>query len=233
MEKINFENLPSTNTPLNATNLNQVQTNIDNAKLEKTINVSNPSTKDLNDYTTEGRYYFASAPTNIPVGVNGFLEVLKAGEYVKQIWYRHGTPNSNDFETYVRTYSSNTWSNWNKFVVQSHIDNYSNTETQVGTWYDGKPLYRKTIKIINTAFSDGDNNVAHGIANLKHCIKAELDKEGSHKFPYFNYNPNNQILSMTDISNVDATNITIRLMNDSWGSSNIWYATLYYTKTTD
>ena len=31
MNKINFENLPSTNTPLNAENLNQMQTNIENA----------------------------------------------------------------------------------------------------------------------------------------------------------------------------------------------------------
>lgn len=33
MEKINFENLPSTNTPINATNLNQMQTNIENTNI--------------------------------------------------------------------------------------------------------------------------------------------------------------------------------------------------------
>lgn len=31
MEKINFENLPSTNTPINVNNLNQMQTNAENA----------------------------------------------------------------------------------------------------------------------------------------------------------------------------------------------------------
>lgn len=31
MQKINFENLPSTNTPINATNLNQMQTNTEDA----------------------------------------------------------------------------------------------------------------------------------------------------------------------------------------------------------
>lgn len=37
MEKINFQNLPSTETPINSTNLNQMQTNIENAinKLEE------------------------------------------------------------------------------------------------------------------------------------------------------------------------------------------------------
>lgn len=110
---------------------------------------------------------------------------------------------------------------------------FSTTEQRIGTWIDGKPLYRKTIKIQNTALVDGDNNIAHGISNLNQCIKTELAKNGSHIFPYFNYNSNNQTLSMTMISHVNSTNITIRLMNDSWGSGNTWYVTLYYTKTTD
>ena len=44
---------------------------------------------------------------------------------IKQLWYRHGTPNTNDYEFYARTYSS-TWSDWEKYV----------TETEVGTWKD-------------------------------------------------------------------------------------------------
>lgn len=35
MNKINFTNLPSTTTPLNATNMNAIQDNVDNAKVEK------------------------------------------------------------------------------------------------------------------------------------------------------------------------------------------------------
>ncbi len=41
MDKINFENLPSTNTPINADNLNQLQTNIENAINEKPNVVDN------------------------------------------------------------------------------------------------------------------------------------------------------------------------------------------------
>jgi hypothetical protein len=36
MTKITFEDLPSTNTPINASNLNAVQDNVDTAKLDKT-----------------------------------------------------------------------------------------------------------------------------------------------------------------------------------------------------
>ena len=44
MEKINFENKPSTNTPINATNLNQLQTNVENAITENTNAINGVST---------------------------------------------------------------------------------------------------------------------------------------------------------------------------------------------
>ena len=40
MQKINFENLPSTNTPISAENLNQLQTNVENA-IPTNINIVN------------------------------------------------------------------------------------------------------------------------------------------------------------------------------------------------
>lgn len=39
MDKINFENLPSTNTPINAENLNQMQDNVENAISELVDNL--------------------------------------------------------------------------------------------------------------------------------------------------------------------------------------------------
>lgn len=120
-----------------------------------------------------------------------------------------------------------------KFYNEEEInqENYSLGEQRIGTWIDGKPLYRKTIKIENTALANGNNTIAHNINNLKQCIKAELAKEGSQIFPYFNYS--NNTLTITTISNVDGSGFIIRCVNDQWGNTNIWYATLYYTKTTD
>lgn len=87
----------------------------------KTKVVSTPNTN-LNDYREEGRYYFNSevTPTNIPVGVNGFLIVISAGtnnNIVKQIWMRQGTQNSNDSDTYIRTYNDVNWSDWKKVAM--------------------------------------------------------------------------------------------------------------------
>ena len=110
------------------------------------------------------------------------------------------------------------------------MSKYSTAEQRVGTWKDGRAIFKKTVEIQNTSFSNGDNYVAHNISNLEQCIKAELTKRGTHIFPYINYNPNNNILSSTFVSNVDSSNITIRVLNDSWGSYNVWYVTLFYIK---
>ena len=80
--------------------------------------------QDLNDYTDAGFYTFAGAytPTNVPSGnVNGWLLVIpwtQDGATIKQIWFRHGSVNTNDFETYVRTkIGSYGWSDWSRYYT--------------------------------------------------------------------------------------------------------------------
>lgn len=85
MEKLVFESFPSTDTPINATNLNQVQTNVENA--------------------------------------------------IKEV--------SEDVD-----------------AVNKKLD-LSTTEKIIGTWIDGKPLYRKTVELHNL---NADNSL--GIANI-------------------------------------------------------------------
>ena len=82
---------------------------------------------DLNDITETGIYYFSNTytPTNIPSGVNGWLIVLETAStgYVKQIWYRQGTANSNSHETFERYCGGGTWGEWTKFLTEK--DYYS------------------------------------------------------------------------------------------------------------
>lgn len=49
-------------------------------------------------------------------------------------------------------------------LKSSTYDVYSTNETVIGTWIDGKPLYRKTMEFSN--LSSGENNIPHGIANV-------------------------------------------------------------------
>ena len=84
-------------------------------------------TLDLNDIVETGIYYFPQAytPVNIPVGVNGWLLVMKGSgsNIVKQVWYRQGTANTNSYNTFERYKAGDTWSEWIKFLTEK--DYYS------------------------------------------------------------------------------------------------------------
>ena len=93
---------------------------------------------DLNDYKENGIYYFSVSmkPTNIPTGSNGWLQVMNIGNtsVVKQIWLRHGTVNTNDFETYVRILNDTAgWSEWRKLQIEPTVlyNNSSGTNGNV------------------------------------------------------------------------------------------------------
>ncbi len=105
--------------------------------LIKQINVQRVTTANtnLNNYTETGMYYFSSTytPTNIPVGVNGWLRVMSNDENtVKQIWYRYGTADKNDYQIYVRTKFSEGWSTWRRLQI-GDIVLYENNSGSTGT----------------------------------------------------------------------------------------------------
>ena len=89
---------------------------------------------DCNNYVYSGCYYFDSerTPYNAPPDVkNGWLHVMaeqplnegRGSGFVKQIWYRAGTPNDNDFQTWVRTANIGLtgWSAWRRLVVEDDL----------------------------------------------------------------------------------------------------------------
>ena len=79
---------------------------------------------DLNDYREFGWYYFSSdyIPANKPAGTNGWLQVItNSGKGVKQIWYRMGTLNSNDYQTFVRTFNGTNWGDWKQIEMEFDV----------------------------------------------------------------------------------------------------------------
>ena len=93
---------------------------------------------DINDYKTAGLYYFSGSYTysNLPDqgndytyddSSNGWLEVFTRGDYVKQVFHRHGSViNDNCHHTFVRNYcvydtTADTkvwkWSEWKRFAT--------------------------------------------------------------------------------------------------------------------
>lgn len=114
-----------------------------------TVQVVTESGTDLDDYTEQGIYYFAQeyTPVGIPIGVNGYLIVLPSGDgkFVKQIWSRSGTPDSNDNMTYTREYSVylGRWGGWTEFVTErrlnalTHITTYATAGEGSGIYFQG------------------------------------------------------------------------------------------------
>ena len=106
---------------------------------------------------------------------------------------------------------------------------YSTEETKIGTWIDGKPLYRKTIVAnfeLQFATQVTCYDVRHNISNIDKVVHSEMT-DGTKHIPNLSMSG-----GTTTIDYVSSTMIEIRYINDSW-SSRDWYITLEYTKTTD
>lgn len=56
-------------------------------------------------------------------------------------------------------------------ISQVKAQNYSTTEQVIGTWIDGKPLYRKVIQL-TTLPNNTTKTFAHSISNLEFVAKA-------------------------------------------------------------
>ena len=108
------------------------------------------------------------------------------------------------------------------------LGSYSTTETVVGTWIDGKPLYRKVIDF-GTLPDNTLKNVAHNISNLKQIVKLE---------GFAGSNQNSGGITLPHATNsptalfADDTNVSVLTTNDRTSYTKTFvYVT--YTKTTD
>lgn len=110
--------------------------------------------------------------------------------------------------------------------------NYSTEEKRIGTWLDGKPIYRKTMAI--TFPNNTTTSTAHGINNIDTItdLKAKWYDTSDKKF--FNSNLRYDSSSVYIKINADKSNIIIEGKGTDWSArTNDGYISIYYTKTTD
>lgn len=107
------------------------------------------------------------------------------------------------------------------------LETYSTDETRVGTWIDGKPIYRKVI-IGTTTIASGSYTVAHDISNLGDIVD----------FKYYSWqNSTTMFIGSTSPLDgnsklsvyINGNNITVR---NSWESIKR-VIIIEYTKTSD
>lgn len=114
MTKITFEDLPNTTTPVNASNLNVVQTNTENAIADAKQAVATQANTNFNDLVTTGAFFFGSVPTgsNKPATTglqSGVLEVFKhpSSSLITQRYTNYDAS-----KIYVRGAYSGSWTAW-------------------------------------------------------------------------------------------------------------------------
>lgn len=115
------------------------------------INKITNGTANLDDYKVSGIYYFSSGvDLHMAPGVSGWLMVFGSDDKsttapTKQVWFRHGTVQENDYQTFVRTYSnySKVWSEWAQLVMVTN-NQQSGKETVF--------IKGGSVKTVNVAF---------------------------------------------------------------------------------
>lgn len=134
-----------------------------------------------------------------------------------------------EYEEYIepKIYVLNDNGVYEEFISKENLVNYSTGEQRIGTWIDGKPLYRKVVE--RTNFESGSHEVGWDNANIDKIVKKD-----------FVLSTNGEIISGN--INDGTTSVTIKSYKtnsriDIWLNSSVpceWlYLTLEYTKTTD
>ena len=120
--------------------------------------------------------------------------------------------------------------------VEGISDDYSTTEAVVGTWTDGKPLYKKTVNIGSLPNNQSNVQTAHGISNLNKVIKVETCWYDTTDNAWFNTSRYGEVNGQKyDILfKVSSSYILTTATIVDWSSrTNNCNVTVYYTKTTD
>lgn len=127
--------------------------------------------ENLNNYVSQGIYYFVdgSTPVNIPENNNnGYLIVLPSLNYIKQIWLRAGSIDFTSSQTFVRTAQKGDdrfyWSAWEKFVTDADVIPVAQGGTGKASLTSGQVLVGNgtgavTQKAIDTSAASGSANL--------------------------------------------------------------------------
>ena len=245
MEKINFQDLPSTSTPLSSTNLNQMQDNMEDAIIPiKLVTISDtaPSTATTGDMyynTTDNKVYTAIATNTWGSGSTPRYDGFYVNTSDNTLFYYNGATlvGAGGSQTSINVKNEETTSETDVYSCNyvNNIDNkfnYSSNEQIVGKWIDGKTLYRKVITF-NYFPNDGQRNVAHYITNLQYICWYEYTWYDSSDAKFFSNVRFDNSTTYCKIS-ISNTYLIVEGRGTNWSTrTSDGTCIIYYTKTTD
>lgn len=164
--------------------------------------------------------------TNVATGEELLVDVSRSEGTVNQAGDAFSATNMNNLEQRIKNEFDNLNDSLNK------LEKYSTSEQVIGTWIDGKPLYRKTFYIPDITINTG-TTIESGITNID--IVKSLD--GTFKFTATN---DSDLFALNYIQN--NYGIAIRLKpngkfyfeRSGWQKGDLVYLiiNIEYTKTT-
>lgn len=109
--------------------------------------------------------------------------------------------------------------------VRDYVPTYSTEETKVGTWIDGRPIYRKVLNVGSYSFVSGENSFEHSITNFGTLIDMKIRNTwiGNNR-QYLWWENYKSITTDTDKIYINTSNVS---------SFKNMFIIVEYTKTTD
>ena len=106
------------------------------------------------------------------------------------------------------------------------LNTYLPKEHVIGTWVNGKPIYRRVIDIDTITLVNGTNTIEHGISNLEAVVKMDMMLRYTNENWYHTWDSYGTITVGYNIISIDVSAGTSNTFNDG-------HIILEYTKTTD
>lgn len=115
------------------------------------------------------------------------------------------------------------------------LNTYSTEEKVIGTWIDGKPLYRKVVPVVISNITDttiSNIKIAHNIANMKFGFVEMATKDISTGDTY-SYGSSGYINATNNRTQWFLNKTEISASTNRSADNGTWYVSICYTKTTD
>lgn len=224
MPRVKFTALPDESGPVSPDRLDELQDNIDEAKIDRTPSTS--FSENLNDIKTTSFIYASGGTINIPrTGYSFYITTIALNNnYIYQEAKRAANSMAG-METFERQCFNGTWTEWKQTNIPIIT---TGTEVKTGRVIDGKEEYGKKIDIgaLPNATSKYINT---GLSNitLTRAIEGVMSNETSQRpLPYVSNS--NAANSVTLYLNGSGSQLSV-LTGYDW-SSLTGHVTLYYTK---
>lgn len=200
------------------------------------LELKNNKTIFMSIKTTENKVTFT--PSKNVESITFVLEgIAKGTTYDYEISNLQIEPGSKatSYEAYIepQIFVRNSNGVYEEFAKKSE-EVYSTEEQRIGTWIDGKPLYRKVINAKPTISNSSYQTISikHNISDLKNVYKCNAFLHNTGNTQTYILPVETSATQAIGISEINSTNIIMYSKNDTWSG---WIAEiiLEYTKTTD